>query len=149
AARADPRAGESAESIASGAGPDHPMYAIYTSGSTGRPKGIVVTHRAFVNFLGWQLQSSGWEPVRTVEFAAFGFCVSFQEIFSAWCSGGMLVIAGEMTRRDLGSFGGFLDGEGIERLHLPFAALKQLAESSASSPVRPARLREVITAGEP
>jgi amino acid adenylation domain-containing protein len=145
----DPVAGESAENPVSGVGPDHPMYAIYTSGSTGRPKGIVVPHRAFSNFLEWQLQASGGEPVRTVQFAAFGFCVSFQEIFSAWCSGGTLVVAGEMTRRDLGAFGGFLESEGIERLHLPYAALKQLAESSVGGALRPSRLREVITAGEP
>src|SRR5947208_3020709 len=145
----DPLAGESAEPLASGVGPDNPMYAIYTSGSTGRPKGIVVTHRAFANFLGWQLASAGWAPVRTVQFAAFGFCVSFQEIFSAWCSGGSLVVAGEMTRRDLGSLGAFLEAEGVERLHLPYAALKHLAESAAGAAVRPSRLREVITAGEP
>ncbi|HZF08187.1 MAG TPA: amino acid adenylation domain-containing protein [Thermoanaerobaculia bacterium] len=149
----DPVAGESAEAPVSGVGPDHPMYAIYTSGSTGRPKGIVVPHRAFANFLAWQLQVSGGEPVRTVQFAAFGFCVSFQEIFSAWCSGGTLVVAGEMSRRDFAAFGGFLETEGIERLHLPYAALKQLAESSVDSSAgraaRPSRLREVITAGEP
>ncbi|HVR09421.1 MAG TPA: amino acid adenylation domain-containing protein, partial [Thermoanaerobaculia bacterium] len=147
--QADLLAGESEAEPVSGVCPDHPMYAIYTSGSTGRPKGIVVTHRAFANFLGWQLCSSGWEPVRTVQFATFGFCVSFQEIFSAWCSGGTLIVAGEMTRRDLGVFGDFLASRGIERLHLPYAALKHLAESSRGAAVAPAPLREVITAGEP
>ncbi|HEY0782785.1 MAG TPA: amino acid adenylation domain-containing protein, partial [Thermoanaerobaculia bacterium] len=127
---------------------DNPMYAIYTSGSTGRPKGIVVPHRAFLNLLSWQLAVTGGEPVRTVQFATFGFCVSFQEIFSAWCSGGTLVIAGEMARRDLAALPEFLAATGIERLHLPYAALKQLADAALGRASAGLRLTEVITAGE-
>jgi amino acid adenylation domain-containing protein len=142
--------------------PDNPMYIIYTSGSTGVPKGITVTHRAFWNLLQWQLGDSPLvQRARTVQFATFGFCVSFQEIFSSFCAGGSLVMVPEGLRRDIEGLWQFLDHQGVERLHLPFAALKQLADVSAlradgdeagagsvgNRPV-PSKLREVITAGE-
>ena len=138
---------------------DNPIYAIYTSGSTGQPKGILVTHRAFSNLLAWQLGEhqegagdglgSGLTAgMRTVQYATFGFCVSFQEMFSSWCAGGTLVIADEATRRDVAGLAAFLDAQGIERLHLPFAALKHLADAAAGQDRLPRRLCEVITAGE-
>ncbi|HEY0782910.1 MAG TPA: amino acid adenylation domain-containing protein, partial [Thermoanaerobaculia bacterium] len=131
--------------------PECPMYAIYTSGSTGRPKGIVVPHRAFANLLAWQLVAAAPGPVRTLQFAALGFCVSFQEMFSAWCSGGTLLIVSEMARRDVAGLAALVAAEQIERLHLPYAALKHLAEAAdgAGAAALPSSLREVITAGEP
>jgi acyl-coenzyme A synthetase/AMP-(fatty) acid ligase/acyl carrier protein len=83
-----------------------------------------------------------------VQFATFGFCVSFQEIFTSWCSGGSLVMAGEMVRRDVAHLAQFLEARQVERLHLPFAALKHLAEASSEHDRLPTRLREVISAGE-
>jgi amino acid adenylation domain-containing protein len=133
---------------------DNPVYAIYTSGSTGEPKGIVVHHRAFANLMRWQLGSSSLaiggqrRAPRTVQYATFGFCVSFQEMFSSWCAGGTLVLADEGVRRDIDGLAAFLEEEGIERLHLPFAALKHLADAAGSRELLPSRLREVITAGE-
>jgi len=128
---------------------DNPIYAIYTSGSTGQPKGILVTHRAFANLLAWQLRHSALaRRARTAQFATFGFCVSFQEIFSALCSGGTLVLVREALRRDLSALAEFVDAERIERLHLPFAALKNLAEVYGRDAAAPAHLAEVITAGE-
>ncbi len=145
----EPFPGESGEDPASGVELDNPIYAIYTSGSTGMPKGILVTHRAFANLLDWQLRRSSLSGVaRTVQFATFGFCVSFQEVFSSWCSGGTLVLASEMVRRDVVGLNAFLEAQEIERLHLPFAALKHLAEAAAEQDRLPSRLREVITAGE-
>jgi amino acid adenylation domain-containing protein len=142
-------AGESAEDPRVPVSLDNPIYAIYTSGSTGDPKGILVTHRAFANLLGWQLQPSlAAAGARTVQFATFGFCVSFQEIFTSWCSGGSLVMAGEMVRRDVAHLAQFLEARQVERLHLPFAALKHLAEASSEHDRLPTRLREVISAGE-
>jgi amino acid adenylation domain-containing protein len=147
----DPFPDESPEGPRAGVLPDHPMYAIYTSGSTGQPKGIVVPHRAFANLLAWQLEQS---PLagrsRTVQFSTFGFCVSFQEIFSSWCSGGTLVMASEITRKDVLGLGRFLEENAVERLHLPFAALKHLADTAGlpAAQLTGSRLKEIITAGE-
>ena len=130
----------------------NPMYIIYTSGTTGLPKGIVVTHGAFANLLEWQLRQSGigaGRTGRTVQFATFGFCVSFQEIFTSWCSGSTLVLASDMVRRDIDGLAGFVERFAVERLHLPFAALKHLAEAAANRDRLPISLTEVITAGEP
>ncbi len=140
---------ESSENPASGVTLDNPIYAIYTSGSTGQPKGILVTHRAFANLLAWQLADPALVAgARTVQYSTFGFCVSFQEMFSSWGSGGSLVLADEMTRRDIQGMTRFLEEHQVERLHLPFAALKHLAEAAAGQDLLPSRLQEVITAGE-
>src|SRR5262249_33890638 len=73
--------------------PESTMYAIYTSGSTGQPKGVLFTHGAFVNLLDWQLECSQLaRRARTVQYATFGFCVSFLEVFAVLCSGGTLVM---------------------------------------------------------
>jgi amino acid adenylation domain-containing protein len=131
------------------AAPDSTMYAIYTSGSTGQPKGVLFTHRAFVNLLEWQFaQSQLAHQARTVQFATFGFCVSFLEIFSVLCSGGTLVMVKEEYRRDMEALWKHLDENEIERLHLPFAALKQLADVCGEEDKVPRRLREVVTSGE-
>ncbi len=127
-------------------------YVIYTSGSTGRPKGVAVTHRALVNLLTWQEEHGGLAgPAATLQFASLSFDVSFQEIFSTWCAGGALHLVSEETRRDVPALLGLLGRERIERLYLPFVALRSLAE--ASDLADPAgtlalSLRDVVTAGE-
>jgi amino acid adenylation domain-containing protein len=129
---------------------DNLLYVIYTSGSTGTPKGVGVTHRAFLNLLGWQRG----HPVlgsraRTAQFATFGFCVSFQEMFGTWDLGGDVVVVEEDVRRDFERLMQLVREHGVERLYLPFAALKHLAELPLGDARRPLSLRQVITAGEP
>ncbi|MBT9588633.1 amino acid adenylation domain-containing protein [bacterium] len=128
------------------------VYAIYTSGSTGLPKGIGFPHRALANILQWHLK----HPIlgrkaRTVQYSTFGFCVSFQEIFLTWLTGGTLVLIPDAIRRDMTRMARFLAREAIEALYLPFTALKNLAEvyaEDAAMPL-PTSLRAVVTAGEP
>jgi amino acid adenylation domain-containing protein len=125
------------------------MYLIYTSGSTGLPKGVIFPHRAFVNLLDWQFGHSRLvRNARTVQFATFGFCVSFLEIFAVLCSGSTLVMVPEEYRRDMEALWKHLEEHEIERLHLPFAALKQLADVCGEENRVPRRLREVVTSGE-
>ncbi len=132
----------------SGATPDNLAYVIYTSGSTGRPKGVAMPHRALANLLSWQLRNFALpHPARTVQFSSPSFDVSFQEIFSTWCSGGTLVLVADELRRDPAALVRFMNDHSVERLFLPFVALQQLAEVVEQGPV-PAHLREVITAGE-
>ncbi|HYG63511.1 MAG TPA: amino acid adenylation domain-containing protein, partial [Thermoanaerobaculia bacterium] len=129
--------------------PESTMYLIYTSGSTGLPKGVSFPHRAFVNLLDWQFGHSRLtRHARTVQFATFGFCVSFLEIFAVLCSGSTLVMVPEEYRRDMEALWKHLEEHEVERLHLPFAALKQLADVCGEENRVPRRLREVVTSGE-
>ena len=140
---------ESDENTDSNVMVDSLMYAIYTTGSTGKPKCAGITHRVFLNLLNWQFKHSKLrKKARTVQFATFGFCVSFQEIFSTLCSGSTLVLISEEDRRDIEGLPVFLKDNNIERLHLPFVALKRFAEVLSTNGQLPANLQEIITAGE-
>ncbi|MDB6111552.1 MAG: hypothetical protein JWR69_3302, partial [Pedosphaera sp.] len=131
------------------AAPNSLAYVIYTSGSTGRPKGVAMEHRPLVNLIWWQLKNSVvGQGDRTLQFASLSFDVSFQEIFSTWCSGGVLVLVKEETRRDANRLATFLQEQQINRLFLPFVALNQLAESITEGTALSGTLREIVTAGE-
>jgi amino acid adenylation domain-containing protein len=130
-------------------------YVIYTSGSTGEPKGVSMPHRALVNLLHWQLSEPNFRDLkRTAQFAALGFDVAFQEVFSTLCAGGTLVMLREETRLDPTALFAFVCDREIERLFLPFVGLQVLsegfaaAETHAAGHPRSSRLREVIVAGE-
>jgi amino acid adenylation domain-containing protein/FkbH-like protein len=128
---------------------DSLAYVIYTSGSTGKPKGVAMAHRPLVNLIWWQLKNSTLgKGDKTLQFASLSFDVSFQEIFSTWCSGGVLVLVREELRRDANRLTRFLQEQQVNRLFLPFVALNQLAESIADGTPVPGTLREIVTAGE-
>lgn len=129
--------------------PDDLAYVIYTSGSTGDPKGVAMPHAPLANLLQWQISRSNLPPnARTLQFASLSFDVSFQEIFSALCSGGSLVIVTEDQRRDPAALWNLLKTEKVNRLFLPYVALQQLAEQAKKTAELPSSLTEVITAGE-
>ena len=131
------------------AAPENLVYVIYTSGSTGRPKGVCLPHQSLSNLLFWQLENScAGVGTRTLQFTSLSFDVSFQEIFSTWCSGGTLVLISESIRRDASALLNFLRDHEIGRLFLPFVALQQLAEVADETQNLPLSLVEVITAGE-
>lgn len=124
-------------------------YVIYTSGSTGRPKGVAMRQGALVNLMQWQLENFSFsEPARTLQFASLNFDVSFQEIFSTFSSGGTLVLIDDVLRRDARGLLQHIVSNKVQRIFLPFVALKHLAEASEYMNVTPTDLREVITAGE-
>ncbi|MEV6561611.1 amino acid adenylation domain-containing protein [Nocardia sp. NPDC051756] len=134
------------ENAASGT---QPLYILFTSGSTGTPKGVQVPDRTLCNLLRWQTDSGqlGAAAV-TQQFSALSFDVSFQEIFSTLCGGGCLHLAQPQWRHDMPALLDQLESAGAERIFLPYVALQLLAEHGVQSGRYPARLREVITAGE-
>ncbi len=76
------------------------------------------------------------------------FDVSFQEIFTTLCSGGLLRLVKPAWRHDVPSLLRELETGGAERIFLPYVALQLLAEHGVRTGQFPSRLREVITAGE-
>jgi amino acid adenylation domain-containing protein len=135
------------ENPTSNATPNDLAYVIYTSGSTGNPKGVAMPHLPLWNLLEWQQQSL-IGAARTLQFTPISFDVSFQEIFGTLTTGGTLVLISEAVRQDPESLLTTLVEAKIERLFLPFVALRQLAEVGCRSTQVPAALRDVITAGE-
>ncbi|HEU4963514.1 MAG TPA: amino acid adenylation domain-containing protein, partial [Bacilli bacterium] len=129
--------------------PDDLAYIIYTSGSTGKPKGVAMVHRALTNLMHVHQQQNTLPPeARTLQFTSLNFDVSVQDIFSTLCTGGTLVLVSDETRRDTHALYRYLIEQRIERLFLPFVALRHLAEVGAVTELVPDTLREVITAGE-
>ena len=129
--------------------PENLVYVIYTSGSTGSPKGIAMPHRAALNLTMWQREVFGHNPgTRVLQFAALSFDVAFQEIVSALCTGGTLVLIDEPLRRDAGALIELLIRQSVERVFLPPLMLQNLAEFVSSTRISVPSLRHVITAGE-
>ncbi len=135
--------------------PSHLAYVIYTSGSTGQPKGVAMPHCALTNLMHWQLQTlpAGSDSGRSLQFAALGFDVACQEIFSTLCAGSELVLIHAEDRINFERLLDQIAAHRVERLYLPYIALQELATSvtTAEKVVQESRLdtlREVITAGE-
>jgi amino acid adenylation domain-containing protein len=125
--------------------PHHLAYVIYTSGSTGLPKGVLQTHQTIANLVQGQSQVDNINrPLRTLQFAATGFDVSVQEIFTAWFTGGPLVIISDQDKRDLPALPALLQRLSIERLFIAPALLYWLTEQQIDLTA----LKEVISAGD-
>ncbi|WP_439397117.1 amino acid adenylation domain-containing protein [Bradyrhizobium sp. PMVTL-01] len=125
----------------------HLAYVIYTSGSSGMPKGVEMPHRSLMNLL-WSSPECDAPKRRTLQFTTLNFDVSFQELFSCWRDGGLLVLVQEEIRADFSELLDFVWREEIERLFLPFVALNHFAEVWCARGTLLPSLREVYTAGE-
>src|SRR5690606_37655633 len=107
----------------------HLAYVLYTSGSTGQPKGVAMPHGPLVNLVQWQLRQPGNDlPLRTLQYAALGFDVAFQETLATLANGGELHLIDQDTRLSAGKLFEFIVEHRIERMFLPYFALQMLAE---------------------
>ncbi len=135
--------------LISGVQGDNLGYVIYTSGSTGQPKGVAMNQSALCNLILWQLENTTIsDGVKTLQFAPVNFDVSFQEMFSTWCSGGTLVLIREELRREPLALLSLLTEKAVARVFMPFVGLQQLAEVAVESESVTSHLQEIITAGE-
>lgn len=129
--------------------PEDDAYIIFTSGSTGRPKGIEMPHRALANLIAWQLERSTFRPrARVLQYSSISFDVSFQEVATTLASGGHLLMVRDSDRRDPRVLLKVLREQHVQRLFLPFVALRSLVEVAVQSEGFPPALTEIITAGE-
>lgn len=127
--------------------PDSLAYIMHTSGSTGQPKGVAMPHRGLRRLLDWQL-ADGRPGLRTLQFTATSFDVTFQEVLSTLATGGCLVIAPEEVRRNPAALLDTIFEHRIQRLFLPYVALQLMAVTAQRSQIVPESLEHVITAGE-
>jgi amino acid adenylation domain-containing protein len=139
----------SQDNIISGVQANNLVYIIYTSGSTGKPKGIAMSQLALCNHVLWHRDNLKISRgAKTLQFASINFDVSFQEIFTTWCSGGTLFLIGEELRHDTSALLDFLQERAIQRMFLPVVGLQQLAEVAISNDLVNTHLQEIITSGD-
>ncbi|MGH3217129.1 MAG: amino acid adenylation domain-containing protein [Streptosporangiaceae bacterium] len=127
--------------------PDGLAYVLHTSGSTGVPKAVAMTHRGLDRLIAWQV-GDGPPGLRTLQFTATSFDVTFQEVLSTLATGGSLVVASDEVRRDPDAMLDAIVTHEIQRLFLPYVALQLLAVAAVRRSVIPGSLEHVITAGE-
>ncbi|ODP30123.1 Bacitracin synthase [Paenibacillus nuruki] len=133
----------------SGVTPDHILYILYTSGSTGKPKGIVMDHRPIVNLLAWQMKNvTHTGPTTVLQFSTLNFDMSFHEFFSAFCSGGKLILIDEKIRKDPEQLLQVIINNRVERLHLPYISLQQVAEAAEHVEHAKYAIKDITVSGE-
>jgi amino acid adenylation domain-containing protein len=79
--------------------PANPAFVIFTSGSTGKPKGVILEHSSVctsVEAHGSALQIG--TDSRVLQFAAYVFDISIQDIFTTLMRGGCVCVPSEQER---------------------------------------------------
>ncbi|MBV4510177.1 non-ribosomal peptide synthetase [Pseudomonas sp. SWRI22] len=123
-----------------------PAYVVFTSGTTGRPKPVSVPYRSLTALVDWMLNSP--PPGTTLFYAAQGFDVSFQEIYSTLCHGGCLWIISDRQKKDLHILTEQLTEKAVTRLFLPTSMLIPFVTFNLHKGGQLSSLSEVIVAGE-
>ncbi|WP_125807703.1 non-ribosomal peptide synthetase [Actinoplanes sp. ATCC 53533] len=130
------------------ADPANIAWVLYTSGSTGRPKGVAMSHRALHNQAQWQRRQGPGGRGRTLQWAALSFDIFYQEMVTTLSVGDTLVLVSEEVRHDFERLLDVISEQRIERIFMPFVALRGLAELAVRLDRIPRSLRAVLTAGE-
>ena len=130
------------------ADPANIAWVLYTSGSTGRPKGVAMSHRALHNQVQWQRRQGPGGRGRTLQWAALSFDIFYQEMMTTLSAGDTLVLVREDVRHDFERLLEVIEQQRIERIFMPYVALRGLAELAVRLGRIPRSLRAVLTAGE-
>jgi amino acid adenylation domain-containing protein len=81
--------------------PDNLAYILYTSGSTGKPKGVMLSHCNGTSFVNWCVDT--FQPQSSDRFSSHAplhFDLSILDIYTAFSSGGTLVLVSEEMGKD-------------------------------------------------
>lgn len=125
-----------------------PAYVVFTSGTTGQPKPVMLPYRSLTTLIDWMGKTTA-QTGTTLLYAAQGFDVAFQEIYSALCQGDRLLIVTDEQKKDLHALTTLLLTGGVTRLFLPTSMLIPLVTFNLRDLAVLVNLREIICAGEP
>ncbi|WP_071550301.1 non-ribosomal peptide synthetase [Pseudomonas frederiksbergensis] len=126
---------------------ESPAYVVFTSGTTGQPKPVMVPYLSLSTLIDWMVEVPGPSGT-TLLYAAQGFDVSFQEIYSALCRGDRLLVITDRQKKDLHELTRQLASRAVTRLFLPTSMLIPFVTFNLHDAQALADLREVICAGE-
>jgi non-ribosomal peptide synthetase component F len=120
-----------------------PAYVVFTSGTTGQPKPVMVPYRSLSTLIDWMVEAPGHVGT-TLLYAAQGFDVSFQEIYSSLCRGDRLLVISDEQKKDLHELTREMVSAAVTRLFLPTSMLIPFAtfnlyDSQHTSIVRPVK----------
>jgi acyl-coenzyme A synthetase/AMP-(fatty) acid ligase len=107
-----------------------------------------MSHRALHNQVQWQRRQGPAGRGRTLQWAALSFDIFYQEMVTTLSVGDPLVLVGEDVRHDFERLLDVIEQHRIERIFMPFVALRGLAELAVRLDRIPRSLRAVLTAGE-
>jgi amino acid adenylation domain-containing protein len=122
--------------------PTDPVSVVFTSGSTGQPKGIVLEHASIVTSAAAHGSATGLgTSSRVLQFAAYTFDVSMQDIFTTLMRGACVcVISDEDRVNNL--------AEAIRNFDIDWACLTSTVASTLK-PTEVPNLETLVLGGEP
>ncbi|MDD2376332.1 MAG: condensation domain-containing protein [Clostridia bacterium] len=124
------------------------LYLVFTSGSTGIPKGIGITNKNIINLLFSQKKiNMDFKNQRVLQFATLSFDVSYQEIYSALCFGGQLVMVSDVVKKDSIKLSQYINNNHVDILFIPPVYLRAICESDENIK-NIKKLSSIIVAGE-
>ena len=138
---ADLIAAMSSDAPVTGNTPDSAAYLLYTSASTGQPKGVVGIQRSITNGLN-SITYAADEVCCLNTLLSFGFSIA--NLFLPLMCGVPLVIASDEQIRDINQLMTLLEREGVTRIVLVPAILKQILDPDFGAA---SRLRKITTIG--
>ncbi|RSM81604.1 AMP-dependent synthetase [Kibdelosporangium aridum] len=123
-------------------------YVVATSGSTGEPKAVAAPPVVLADLVEWHRTHWRHDAVpHTLNAAAVGFDVGYEEVASALVAGAKLVLVDDHQRRDPFDLVDLITIHQVARTFQPVGGLHGIAMAAAFSGAVPS-LREIFVGGE-